>query len=131
MVAFDPNEMPFWEQERGGGPVSEWKAGFDKALDAQQDHKLRLLDPRGVRAAEEKRARGICITCDDEAPKENDRCEKCRAVRKNRPPARSYQERRALGLCQTCEAPSPKFARCDDCRESYNLRPSREMRRKA
>lgn len=125
MTAFDPNEPPFWEKERGGGPVSEWKAGFDKALDAQQEKKLRLLDPRGVRAEEERMARGVCIQCEAPSPG-NERCEKCRAVRKNRQPALTYAQRRKLGLCQTCESPSPDFARCAKCRHEYNNRPSRQ-----
>jgi hypothetical protein len=130
MVLFDPNALPFYEVERGGGPVSEWKAGFDKALDAEQDAKLRRLDPRGVQ---------WCQTCED-APPGAERCEDCRKkyqIQESAKPVkrkvsgRNYQERRALGLCQTCEAPSPDFARCEKCREIYNNRPSREMRRKA
>lgn len=151
MVIFDPNELPFWEKARGCGPISEWKAGFDKSLDAQQDHKLRLLKPKrcsrcidcvmgdGHEGLHEE-ADGTVIEFDDvDAPALIKRRE-TKVTRKSAaiyavPGLKAsgvvYRARRAAGLCSQCEEPSPKFARCEKCRERYNQRPARQMRRKS
>lgn len=119
-AAFASHVIPFWEERDGNGRASRLMAGRDRALDAQQDHKLKLLDPRVVTDG-----------TDDILPKEV--IEQSRqAVREltgmMRGPisGRTYKERRAAKLCQTCEATSPEFARCDECRRRYNALPCRE-----
>ena len=103
-----PTDVPFWERDRSGGPITEWQRAREAALEREQDKKLRLLDPRVVTREEYRELVGL-----KRAPISG----------------RTYQERRALGLCQTCEAPSPKYARCEPCRAEYNkLHPERQRR---
>lgn len=143
MVAFDPNALPFYEVERGGGPVSEWKAGFDKALDAQQDHRLALLDPtemtRRARSVasedggcticgEPAEGRAHCGKCDETYEKQRRQSRAVLGMKRLPASSRTYNERRALGLCTVCEEPTA-FARCDKCRVEYNKRhPMRQGR---
>lgn len=103
MAVYDPDAPPFYETERGGGPVTEWMKARNRALDKAQDKKLVLLDPRSLNESVTPHA--------------------------NRKPSYSpgmtYQERRRLGLCTSCGHPANGYARCEACRTRYNARPSR------
>jgi hypothetical protein len=109
MAAFDPSAPPFWASRSGGGVVEKqrqaWQQSIEIALDAQQEKKLRLLDPRVVTREEYRELVGM----------------------KRLPiSSRTYQERRDLGLCTVCENPT-EFARCDQCRLAYNARHAERM----
>lgn len=95
-----PTDLPFWEVARGGGPLTDWNRARQEALDKGQDRKLRVLDPRVVSREEvvdaevrvglrrrrnissrkyrERRALGLCQTCEAPSP-DTARCELCRS----------------------------------------------------
>jgi hypothetical protein len=103
MAAFDPNAPPFYEQQRGGGPITHTMEFQAEMARREEERLARLRDPRLVPVEEFRDVLDM---------------------RRKRISGRSYKQRRALGLCTVCEAPT-RYARCDTCRKAYNLRPSR------
>lgn len=101
MTRYDPTLLPFWEVNRGSGPVSAWTMARAQAEERSIVREARLADPRQVEGKP--------------------------SARPHSPGRRlNYRERRDHGFCTDCGWPAEDGrARCDECRADYNPRHAR------
>jgi hypothetical protein len=103
MTRYDPTLLPFWEVNRGGGPVSAWTQARSMAEERSIAREARLADPRQVN--------------DQPGPRPHS-------------PGRNlnYRQRREQGFCTDCGWQAQNgMARCEECRADYNPRHARRV----
>lgn len=67
----DPNEPPFWEKARGGGPITTLMRKHGDSYQRQKARELELdnllagepKEPASGKAYQKRRALGLCIQC--------------------------------------------------------------------
>jgi hypothetical protein len=77
-----PERIPFWEQQRGDGPVTKWVKSRDYLDEKQKQRLAKLVDPRSM--AEQastshlsRRALGLCVACGVPSKGGKVRCQAC------------------------------------------------------
>ncbi len=96
MAAYDPREhsLPFWEKERGAGPVTRWEGGrtIAKVVGEMAEEEVGSLElvaptrsgkgyrvprPNGMTLAAWRKRQGQCVRCGAEPEIGSVRCRRC------------------------------------------------------